>query len=360
MIYTLDARSNVILQVARNIFKLNDAKCTKVILDEFKALNNKLNSKNINYDDLKSSLVPVHKDKQEIALIFDSNLISSNNYGHEVFEILLPAMNKESTYSVLCGDIILEKISRELSTEIIFENMTVIHPTKYVWPNQYYAVYINNLSRNQINNFISALTNVEYFVGYVDMTFSSRLKSILAYSLVHLGIKHKNTFLLSHPDDFDENENYNYSGFNFENHGFSIKSISEMYSCLFLSYKIESEFVETDDIKYSLNAIKQKPKFYRKASIVVPHKKLQYLKLEKAGIFEQLGIKDISPKDLEKIIRTRIDRLYIYNLEFIEQFNVPKFNISIELKKTDGKLRKVIVALKLNRRRKALELITMY
>ncbi|WP_326975583.1 hypothetical protein [Caproicibacter sp. BJN0012] len=360
MIFTLDARGNVLLPVIVNTFNLTNDQCAKVILSEFVELKKKLQAKGIEYSKLKLALTPVHKDKKEVAFIFDSTLIQSNWYGNVAFQSILPALNKESTYSVLCGDIIADTIPLGISEEIVFENLVQFHSTIFKHPTQYYVIYINNLSNAQFEAIIDALSNLAFFVGYVNMTFSSRLKTILAYSLVNLGIKYKDTMILQHEADRDDAENVNNCGYDFEDFGFSVKSINDMYFGLFLSYKIEALFADPEDLKYSMNAIYSNITSAFELPVSVLEKKLLYLKEKKAAIMEKLGLQDYSTEELAHLIKNCIRKSYFYNLEYLEEYNVPKFNISLELKTLEGKMRKVLVALKYSPTNMGLELITMY
>lgn len=360
MIFTLDARGNVLLPVIVNTLNLNNEQCAKIILSAFAELKEKLQAKGIEYTKLKSALIPVHRDKQEAAFIFDSSLIESNMYGYLAFQSILPALNKESTYSILCGDIIADRIPLEISREIFFENLEQFHFTDFKHPTQYYVIYINNLSNAQFRAIIDVLSSLTFFVGYVDMTFSSRLKSILAYSLVNLGIKYKDTMILQHEADRKDAENINNCNYDFENHGFSVKSINEMYFGLFLSYKIEAPFTDPEDLKYSMNAIHSNvtPAFELPVSVL--EEKLRYLNEDKKVIMENLGLQDYSIEELAHLIKNCIRKSYFYNLEYLEEYNTPKFNISLELKTPKGKMRKVLVALKYSPANMGLELITMY
>jgi hypothetical protein len=360
MIFTLEARGNVTLPVIANMFKLNNEQCIKVILNEFEELKRKLLAKGIDYTGLKSSLIPVHKGKKELALIFDRNLILDYCYGSIVFNCILPAMNKESTYSILCGDISINNVSLKTGYNIIFENLVQFHPTDYKCPDQYFVVYFNNLTNMQMKSLLDALNSVYFFIGYVDVTFSSRLKTILAYSLVHLGIKHRDLFILQHEEDLHDEENVNCCGFDFERHGFKYISINSMYFDLFLSYKIESAFADSDDLKYSLREIRSCVNSVLNLPVTVTENKLLYLKEQKTEIMEKLGLKNYTVDKLEDLIKSSIKKSYLYNLEFIEQHNVPKFSVSLELETIDSNMRKVLVALKYSLKNDAFELITMY
>lgn len=360
MIYTLNARGNVLLPVLRQTFRLTDQQSYRIISEIFSEMKALLSSKGIAYHNLKSALIPVHKDRYEMAFIFDSSKIESGWYGYKVFSALIPAMNKESTYSILLGDIIANGVDQAMIRQLLFTNMEKYHETVYKHSTQYYVVYINNLTKNQINKILNTLANEEYFIGYVDMTFGSILKTILAYCLVPHAIKHKNIILLPHEADRDDAENINISLYPYEDNGFIIKSINEFYFNLFLSYKIESLYTDKDDLSFSLNAIYPSYRSVLELPLVIPEAKLTYLMTEKQNIFSSLGLVDYTTDELRRIIVDRMSRSYIYNLEYLEEYNVPKFNVSLELNTLSGGIRKVIVSLKYIIESNQLQLITMY
>lgn len=360
MIFTIDGRDNVLLHLMINSFDLTNRECAEAIYGWLLELKEKLLNKQIEYDKLKSALIPVHKDRKEIAFIFDNSLIDEAWYGNVIFHSLFPALNKESTCSILEGDIIAGEIPLNMSKEIIFENLVQFNQTVFSHPSQYYVVYINNLSESQKNKIIETLCKRKFFIGYVDVTFSSRLKTLLAYSLICRCIKHKDIIILPHEYDCEDVENINNCGYPFEDYGFSVRSVNEMYYTLFLSYKIESGFAESLDLKYSINAIYSNVKSVFKLPVFISDEKLIYLKEKKTSIMEKLELMEITEKEISELIEENIKKGYFYNLEYLAEYNVPKFNLSLELKTKEGNLRKVLVALKYSIDKKKIELITMY
>jgi hypothetical protein len=56
-----------------------------------------LKEKNINYTDLRSALVP-STDKEEAVFIFDSSVTNSGLYGREIFNQILPLLERRYVY----------------------------------------------------------------------------------------------------------------------------------------------------------------------------------------------------------------------------------------------------------------------
>ena len=165
--------------------------------------------------------------------------------------------------------------------------------------------------------------------------------------------------ILRHEDDIDDNENINNCGYKFEKYGFNYISIKQMYYDLFLTYKIESILADQEDLDYSIKAIAPHYEIGT-SSIYVDKNKMEYLNLEKDGLMEKLNLKDYTSDDLETLIRDQINNTYFYNLEYLEKFSTPKFNVSLELETIEGKKRKVLVALKYSDNIDSFNLITMY
>jgi len=224
MIHTLDARGNVMLPVLKHEFNLTDSQCYEQINGIFELMCESLGKKGIEYKKLKSALVPAHGDRYEVAFIFDSTKVDSDWYGYTVFEALIPSLNKESTYSILVGDIIANGMDQHDIKRLLFEKMIKYNESCYQHSSQYYVVYINNLTKHQTLSIAEGLKRKPFFIGHIDMTFDSILKTIFAYCLVEHAIKHKNIILQAHESDRDENEDINISSYPYEQNGFIIKS----------------------------------------------------------------------------------------------------------------------------------------
>lgn len=122
-IFTLDARDNVRLEVLKGYFGLNEHQIYEEINGLFDELIEILKSKKIDYEKLKSSLIP-NSDKNEIVLVFDTLQIESNWYGKEIFDQIIPVFENESSHSILTGDFIgknnlAKKLFEEFSENLI-------------------------------------------------------------------------------------------------------------------------------------------------------------------------------------------------------------------------------------------------
>lgn len=153
-IYTFNTSDSVRYSVMKSGFNLSDKEVYHVISDAFELLQKQLSIKKIQYEKLKGALIPNQdKDKFETCLIIDSSQIKNDNYGQYVFEKLLPLLDKESTYSILCGDYIdilhgkyeSQLRLRQALNEVIYR----CNRSRYQYSGQYYLIYFNRLTGNQ-------------------------------------------------------------------------------------------------------------------------------------------------------------------------------------------------------------------
>lgn len=350
LIYTLNTRDNFSIELMKSYFNLDNKEVFVSLNTEFDLCIKRLKMKDINYYDLKKALIPNQdKDKKEICLVFDREQMGSW-YGREVFTYLLPLFNKESTYSIFHGDYIdraRQKDSQDELKNLLFENLVEINKTKWIESNQFYLVYFNCLSNKSIINIIEGLKDYKGFIGYKDVSYRSIFKSYIGTILVNLAIKNKDNIILSHSEDYKDEENVNIVGYPFEKNGFRVVSINELSYINFLSYKIESLYIDEDDMQNSFNILSKRPSTISNMKLIVKNKKWKkYLTVEsgKGEITKSLGYLVDDKERFIKEIKNRIDRSYIYNLTINE--NGMKFNVCVEHPTIGGHIRKTVVALK--------------
>lgn len=360
MIHLINTRSSCFLEVMQKNFSLDDVAMNKEINFLFNDTVEMLKLKNIDYQKLKNSLLPAHKGYKEIAFIFDSDKIDSIAYGLDIFEHLLPAINHDNNLSILVGDIISRGLDRETLFKIIFENLEPVHSSEFGYSEQYFVVYIAHIKDEQITRIENALADYQPFIGKIDITFDSHLKLLLSMCLCALCIKHKNKIILPHEPDRNDADNINLVGYPFEENGFSIVSINEINYGLFLNFRIDSIYIEENDQSLSLMSISENSQSLSTCNVVIPDEKLQYLKENKAGIMQRLGLEDCTVGDLKMLIEDKISRAHLYNLTYLPEFTTSKFNIFLESTTNASRPAKSMVALLYLPNDKAIQLITLY
>lgn len=226
IIYTFNNQSNIFFYIMKNYFKINEENFYDTINLGFDSLQEQLKLKNIDYTDLKGALIPNQdKNKDEICFIFDSSKIDAFDYGYYIFNKLIPILDKESTYSILCGDyvdIFRDENSQKYLFMILKDVLNVFNKSNYEDSNQYYLIYFNRLSKNQQLNIINHLKPFSWFVGYANITHNSMFKTYISNILVSVGIKNKNKMIMYHSLDYADNENVNLRGYPFEENNFLI------------------------------------------------------------------------------------------------------------------------------------------
>lgn len=359
-IFTLNARDNVFLDVMKDYLNLNEDQIYSEIEYLFDELGLILESKNINYQDLKKGLIP-SLDRKEVAFVFDTNRIKSGSYGADVFEHLLPAFSNTGSHSVLCGDYIGDDELKETLYEEFRNRLLTNCEIDYRHHSQFYIVYINNLSEKMLESFSEKLDDYAGYVGYFDLTVTSFLKSYLSTILVNSFLISKNQVISAHEDDRDNKEDLNMYGYSFEENGFNVRSIQSMYFMLFLSYKIERGVIAgfESDTSFSLNAIGSDVMDIYDFELQVEEKKLGYLKSEKGGSLKKADLSEVTVQELEELIKLKLKDNYIYNLTFIKEHNTLKFNIMLDVTARDGIIR-LNAALEYLPSEKVLRLITMF
>ncbi|WP_316740642.1 hypothetical protein [Pedobacter antarcticus] len=357
-IFTIEARNNVFLESMAKSMQLDNDTIYDTIGEMFDELQTELKEVKINYSDLKNCLTP-QKKKREIAFIFDSMLCESMMYGLEIITQLLQIFDKKSTNSVLVGDYIGKYESQHILRKAFFDHLVTDKFVNYVSSEQFYIVYINNLSEANFEAIKASMADYIPYVGYFDMTFSSPLKAYIASLLIRFFIKDRNTIITGDEDTGYHNPHF----YPFEDYGYKSKSIKSICYDIFLSYKIERANIKggEEDLRFSLNAISKSPLDLSDFRLVIEDPKLQYLYTIKKDNIERAGLLNLTLEEFQKEIKKKIESNYIFNLCFIREHHTIKFNIMLEFKSKEiGDLMKFLVSLEYIAVQKVLRLITMF
>jgi len=362
-VYTLNARGNIFLEVMAQQFNLSTAQMRTEIQGLREMVVDALALKGLKYEDFKTALTPDQK-RREVALVFDTQKIDSSWYGHEVWNRLIPLLDKKSKHSILVTDY----SDRGAGQETMFDamNSAVVFARDVNWKHssQFYIVYITNVSDATIAHFDEGLRDWEAYVGFADTTFSSVFKLLLSMMAVNVCVKIGNVILQGHEDDVPNDEDCNMCGYPFEENGFVCRSIQSILEGTMLSFKIERPVIPGFEIDthMSLNAVSEQPLPLDDFTVEVTEARLGYLRTAKAGSMERAGLQNMSAGELAEAIKDKIAGSYIYNMVHVAEYDVTKFNIIIEVPPfaPDGKPTRLLAALKYIPTRKTLELITLF
>lgn len=359
-IFTLNARGNVMLEVMRDYFNLASDAMHREIQGMHIATCEALQSKGIAYGQLKAGLVPI-ADRHEAAFIFDSQCIDSSWYGFEVAKAILPLHDKRSTQSVLCGDLIGD--DQQLIFDILKESLVLAHSFTFVHGTALFCVYINNLSDAALTAMHKALCKYDPYVGFIPATFASRAKTYLSTILVNSYLKHGSAIIMEHEDDRPNEEDVNLIGYPFEDFGYRVVSLQSSYADLFLGYKIERPVFPgfEVDTEMSLNAVSPMVLPIDDFTVEIEEAKLNYLKSEKLGKLEKAGIAELDGDELAQLIQKKVAASYIYNLCYLSDHDVVKFNVMLEVPRADGGYpTRILAALEYQPAKKNLRVITLH
>jgi hypothetical protein len=361
-LHTLNARGNVMLEVVRDYFEVPPEQMFLEIQALRHSVEEALALKGIKYDELKTALVPDRK-RKEMALVFDTLVIKDDWYGMPVFRRLMPLFSKDSNHSVLVGDYIDTGAGQESLFEAMRQAVTLTHNVVFKHSSQFYVVYVNNLTDAMMAGFHEGLRNWKGYVGFADTTHASPFKALLSTMLANAFIKHRGVIIQGHEDDRPNSEDVNTSGYPFEEYGYVCRSVQSQLEGTLLAYKIERPVLpgfETDT-EFSLNAISPNPQPLDGFVIEVEEAKLGYLKSAKADSIARAGLEDITASQLAELIRSKISASYIYNMSFDETYKVAKFNVIVELPRSDNDNRlRLLAAVEYKPDSKTLRLITFY
>ena len=321
-----------------------------------------LKAKRIDYSSLKNALVP-RPGQIEAAFVFDRTEIKSGWYGLEVFERILPALDQDATHSVLCGDLRGDADMQDCLYKAFSREVTLVRSCTWSRSNQFYIVYINNLSKQRLSNICNALSQYGGYVGWINCYAPSFLKKYFSLILCNSFLKAKRIIIQGHGDDVENTEDVNTLGYPFEEYGYTCKSLQSMYNDLFLHYKIERAVYPgwESDTLFSLNSISSTVVPLDECEVEVEEARLRYLHQCKDGSMKRSGLLSLSREELQAKIRERLADNYIFNMTYMTEHETMKFNTVLNFK-PEGveKLVKLTVALKYKPSENRVELITMF
>lgn len=357
-VHTLDARNNVMLEVMRSHFELSQEQMHREIQGVVRATAALLARKGVDYGALRASLAP-QQDKREAAFLFNIDFNATASYSYPVHQRFLGLFNRQSSHSVLHGDITdrqgwgaFEEADRNLVRvgERGFESGML------------YAVYVNNLTDQMLARIHGGMEVDPHYIGYVDTTFGSIFKMLLSTQLIHAYIQYRGMTIGPHEDDRDEGENFDLVGVGLDEGGYKMRTVPATQFMLLLSYKIERPVVEgfEMDTEFSLNAISPVALSLENCEIEIDPRKFEYLSRAKARSLEGLGLLGGHVDQLKAMIQERMSFNYIYSMVYDDDHGVSRFNIMIEARPADtGRWFRALVGLEYRPEDKRLRLITL-
>ncbi len=283
---------------------------------------------------LKSAIVP-KTDKYEAAFIFYSRRIESGFYGRSVFDAFMPLLDNATTQSVRVGDCLGS--DQQLIRSILESSIVSCQALNYEHSSNFYCIYINNLSKSRISIIHDGLSKFSGYCGYVPTTKEVTARVYFSTTLMSFFLKNKDRIITSHENDRLDDENINLGGYPFEQYGYQHLSIREDYFETFLHYKIERPKLNGSDFdsQMALSSISNTYIPIESCELIVEENKYKYLLEKKFGSLKRSGLNEGGIKDLKQKIREKINSNYIYNMNYLDDHDVMKFNIILEFLSED-------------------------
>lgn len=359
VIHTLNSRDHIMLEMLRDHFGVGPDRMRREIQIMHAETVEVLASKKIDYARLRSALVP-SMDKYEAVFLFDSTECKSELYGREVFDHLLPLLDQRTTQSILVGDLLGD--DQDLIFDILKESLTLSRTFIFRHATLLFGVYINSLTPAALQRLHSELGTFSAYLGFIPTTFLSRAKVYISTSMAGFLVKHGKRLIIAHEPDRSNAENINIARYNLEQFGYEIASVQSDSFHMFLKYKIERPVFSGDqsDIELALNAISNNVQPLRDFTVQLDEAKHGYLINEKLGKLKKAGLENSDRSMIESIIQAKVSANYIYSMDYLREHDVMKFNIMLELGRTDGYPTRLTAALEYMPDAKMLRVITLH
>lgn len=359
-IFTFDGKGNGILPLLKDFYELSIQDIHDEISQMHKEMLIALKENNVEYNDLKSALVPNHK-KEEIGFLFDSSKINETTYGYEILGNIFPLLEKETTQSILIGDLIGR--DKSLIIKIVKHYIKSNKTFDVINSRNIFCVYVNNMTGAMLSKIQEQLNTYKPYLGYIPATYSSPAKAYLSTILCNGCLKNKTNIILGHENDRPDTENVNLGAPAFEENGYQVISIKGKHFDHFLNYKIQSSLPHFHEVEnyFSINLLTHDIVNLDKLNIELDRTKHEeYLLKVKLDKMKKAELNQLSKVDLSLLIKEKIQLGYIYNLEYQADYNTYKFNIMIEVKRNNGSQVQLTVVVEYQFEKHNLRIITLY
>jgi len=323
--------------------------------DEFRRL---LATRQVDYAELKNALIPT-SDGRQVVFLYDWLNDDSWNYAVAMAERYLPHLRVDIKTSVFQGDL----LGGHMPVSAFDAALVRAHGNSVNWQTQF-AVYFSNLRDGDVAAIHVALLAEPRYSGYIDVSIASAIRDYLACTIPALWVLAGRTVLLNHGGDDPFVSDEDPIGFDLPSYGYTVVSLVDSYFVAFLDYKIEARDAQgsAEDRILCLAATSGELVNVETATIVVPSAKLdQYLLREpnKLSLMTSIGLQDVTPDELARVIRDKLAQSYIYDFRFAPD-GTPLFAIAAEFEKPDGTMTRRLIALKYDAISSAISLVSMY
>ncbi|MGW1347447.1 hypothetical protein ACWCOV_40790 [Kribbella sp. NPDC002412] len=335
-IHTLNGRDSIRLDLAATAVGATPSEMRQSIVAEHERLVGLLQSAGINYQDLRSALVP-QTNRFEGVFIFDtSTLVDEWSYVQPIAQRIIPLLNPAGRHSFLCGDLLgrggeqFLDVLRQVRTERI--RSSLVHSS------QLFGVYVNNLTAASLKALRVGLLDYLPFITYVPTDYRSPFKSyfsaVLTPDFVKLG---KRVVGYHDGDEYELSDDTAYH-WPLADHGYTCRGLPLPLFELFLSYKIEREVLPgfESDATHSLSAISDHPRDLEGLDVHIDAAKYEYIRKAHGDPLLKAGLDALSVPQLQDLVHQKIRQNYLYDLRFNDEFSIASFSLVIEIPGSEG------------------------
>lgn len=365
-IHCVDTTSYTLLVSLEELLDLQPRSLGGLIRDAHREVVEDLRSGGVDYAQLNAALVP-KPDRLEVAFVFDSTRAAEPNlYGYSFAEVWIPLLRRlgprKTTYSL--GDVLV--LPNELTWMVLEKRMVGRPGFPRRHTNTYYALYVSNMTRNQVEQVHEALLEaLEGYLGYVDCSTWNPLK--LGLLLPQVGLRIDDTILTA----ADEEGRGNPPGYPFEESGYRVVGVKEYLYEILLSHRMDNGVPgwAAEDSSMALTALMGSREPLATTSVVVDASRLEYLKARHQPSLERGQLSEVTAAELAEAIREKLESGLVFNLRSVAgtrngvpapELDALMYSVQVELQTGIGEVHRFQAGLKYTSATHTSELVTFY
>ncbi|MHA7245476.1 hypothetical protein [Arthrobacter tecti] len=352
-IHSLNNYTNVYVSSSATALNLDSEHVGDLIHELHRETTRELAKGGVKYTNLRWALTP-RTTHAEVAFLFDSTAVGSNYYGFELSKAWLPALWRHGPHrtAISQGDILNappDWVWKELDEHLVRTDDFPRLATE-----QYYALYLTNMSRTQVSTMDAALRDsTAAYLGYIDCSTWTPLKSFML--LPQYAIRDDDALVVP----ADENGSPHVIPPTTDN-GFRLVGVEEPLYGVLLDHRMDNGIPEwaDEDSALTLTALGGMQSPLRELKLDLDERRFNHLTSETNGhraSFRRAGLDGLSREELVQAIEAKIRSGLMFHLRFIRgtrdgepapENNALMFTVPVEFPDDTAKVRRYQVGIK--------------